>query len=240
MSRLGCRRRAGSAVDLDGTLWTAVQQCCRGARRWGISEASSSRCFADSPGARDERGFFYEALERDLGTTSVPRGFAPWRCACKVCWRRNGSDPSRCRLARAAGGAFPRWACSGRSRPVGRIRLTAHPVAAVVPADVAGITRDGIGIRQAQPRPFLAASERLDMPPGDCFCGRRQHLGHACPPGEPGRWAIGLLSGGYGRRSCSTGPYRVVLDPADLLAHLDELGTATLVKAALLYPPGYR
>jgi phosphoglycolate phosphatase-like HAD superfamily hydrolase len=36
---------------------------------------------------------------------------------------------------------------------------------------------------------------------------------------------VGVLSGGYGREELEqAGAYRVYEDPADLLAHLDELG----------------
>jgi phosphoglycolate phosphatase-like HAD superfamily hydrolase len=36
---------------------------------------------------------------------------------------------------------------------------------------------------------------------------------------------IGLLSGGYGEEELErAGAYRVFADPADMLAHLDELG----------------
>jgi phosphoglycolate phosphatase-like HAD superfamily hydrolase len=37
--------------------------------------------------------------------------------------------------------------------------------------------------------------------------------------------AIGLLSGGYGKEELErAGAYRVFEDPADMLAHLDEVG----------------
>jgi phosphoglycolate phosphatase-like HAD superfamily hydrolase len=40
---------------------------------------------------------------------------------------------------------------------------------------------------------------------------------------------IGILSGEYGREELQqVGAYRVYQDPADLLAHLDELGIRTM------------
>ena len=40
-----------------------------------------------------------------------------------------------------------------------------------------------------------------------------------------GALGVGLLSGGYGREELErAGAYRVYADPADLLAHLDEIG----------------
>jgi phosphoglycolate phosphatase-like HAD superfamily hydrolase len=39
---------------------------------------------------------------------------------------------------------------------------------------------------------------------------------------------VGLLAGGYGREELErAGAYRVYEDPADLLAHLDEVGVRT-------------
>jgi phosphoglycolate phosphatase-like HAD superfamily hydrolase len=40
-----------------------------------------------------------------------------------------------------------------------------------------------------------------------------------------GALGVGLLSGGYGREELErAGAYRVYADPAELLAHLDEIG----------------
>ncbi len=71
---------------------------------------------------------------------------------------------------------------------------------------------------------FLAAAARLAMPMEktmvvgdsvwDLLAARRA-----------GCLGIGLLSGGYGREELQqVGAYRVYQDPADLLAHLDEVG----------------
>jgi HAD superfamily hydrolase (TIGR01549 family) len=90
--------------------------------------------------------------------------------------------------------------------------------------DVPVITRDQV--RHAKPDPdlFLAAAERLgvsifhSMVVGDSVwdllaAQRARALG------------VGLASGGYGREELErAGAYRTYDDPADLMAHLDEVG----------------
>jgi HAD superfamily hydrolase (TIGR01549 family) len=93
-----------------------------------------------------------------------------------------------------------------------------------VPEQTPMITRDQV--RHAKPDPdlFLTAARRIgvdirnSMVVGDSVwdllaAQRARALG------------VGLLSGGYGRDELiSAGAYRVYDDPADLLAHLDEVG----------------
>jgi phosphoglycolate phosphatase-like HAD superfamily hydrolase len=81
-------------------------------------------------------------------------------------------------------------------------------------------------VRHAKPDPdlFLAAAAMLGVDPmhsmvvgdsvWDLLAARRA-----------GALGIGLLSGGYGREELErAGAYRVYADPADLLAHADEVG----------------
>ena len=93
-----------------------------------------------------------------------------------------------------------------------------------VGADVPVITRDQVQRAKPDPDLFLAAAERLGVPitasvvVGDSVwdllaAHRARALG------------VGLLSGGYGQDELErAGAYRVYQDPADLLAHLDEVG----------------
>ena len=86
------------------------------------------------------------------------------------------------------------------------------------------ITRNEVERAKPDPDLFLAAAQRVDVP-----------ISHAMVVGDSvwdllaarraGCLAIGLLSGGYGREELQqVGAYRVYQDPADLLAHLDEVG----------------
>lgn len=93
-----------------------------------------------------------------------------------------------------------------------------------IPADTPMITRDQVRYAKPDPDLFLAAARRVgvdisqSMVIGDSVwdllaAQRARALG------------IGVLSGGYGREELFyAGAYRVYEDPADLLAHLDEVG----------------
>jgi HAD superfamily hydrolase (TIGR01509 family) len=90
--------------------------------------------------------------------------------------------------------------------------------------EVPVVTRDQVLRAKPDPDLFLAAARRLDVPittsvvVGDSVwdllaAQRARALG------------VGLLSGGYGEDELTrSGAYRVYQDPADLLAHLDEVG----------------
>src|SRR5215471_8497307 len=86
------------------------------------------------------------------------------------------------------------------------------------------VTRDQVKFAKPDPDLFLTAAERLGVAIANAFvvgdsvwdmlAARRAHA-----------LGIGLLSGGYGREELErAGAYRVYEDPADLLAHIDEVG----------------
>jgi HAD superfamily hydrolase (TIGR01549 family) len=99
-----------------------------------------------------------------------------------------------------------------------------------VPAGVPVVTRDQVVHAKPDPDLFLAAAERLDADITDAVvvgdsvwdllaARRARALG------------VGLLAGGYGREELErAGAYRVYHDPADLLAHLDEVGVRTHIR----------
>jgi HAD superfamily hydrolase (TIGR01509 family) len=93
-----------------------------------------------------------------------------------------------------------------------------------VSPEVPIVTRNEVERAKPDPDLFLAAAQRVNVP-----------ISHAMVVGDSvwdllaarraGCLAIGLLSGGYGREELQqVGAYRVYQDPADLLAHLDEVG----------------
>ncbi len=103
---------------------------------------------------------------------------------------------------------------------------SARPVLGLldVSEDVPVITRDLVPHAKPDPDLFVAAAERLgaDVASGvvvgdsvwDMLAARRAHA-----------IGVGLQSGGYGAEELErAGAYRVYEDPADLLAHLDEVG----------------
>jgi HAD superfamily hydrolase (TIGR01549 family) len=86
------------------------------------------------------------------------------------------------------------------------------------------VTRDQVARAKPDPDLFLAAADRLGVPVEhtvvvgdsiwDLLAARRARA-----------LGVGLLSGGYGEQELErAGAYRVYEDPADLLAHLDEVG----------------
>jgi HAD superfamily hydrolase (TIGR01509 family) len=108
----------------------------------------------------------------------------------------------------------------------GRMETAAVNLAAlgVDPAMSAVVTRDMVRYAKPDPDLFLAAAEKLGAPiesavvVGDAIWDmlaavRCRALG------------VGLLSGGYGSQELrEAGAIRVFEDPADLLAHIDEVG----------------
>jgi HAD superfamily hydrolase (TIGR01549 family) len=93
-----------------------------------------------------------------------------------------------------------------------------------IPDDTPMVTRDQVRYAKPDPDLFLTAASRIGVDIHDSIvvgdsvwdllaAQRARALG------------IGLLSGGYGREELIyAGAFRVYDDPADLLAHLDEVG----------------
>jgi phosphoglycolate phosphatase-like HAD superfamily hydrolase len=93
-----------------------------------------------------------------------------------------------------------------------------------IPEGTPIITRDQVAYAKPNPDLFLAAAERLDIPPGDCFVVG-DSIWDLLAAQRAGALGVGLLSGGYGEEELErAGAYMVYDDPADLLVHLDELG----------------
>jgi len=86
------------------------------------------------------------------------------------------------------------------------------------------ITRNEVQRAKPDPDLFLAAAQRLNVP-----MARAMVVGDSVwdllAARRAGCLGIGVLSGGYGKEELQqVGAYRVYQDPADLLAHLDEVG----------------
>jgi len=103
---------------------------------------------------------------------------------------------------------------------------TANPTLALlgIPEGTPIVTRDQVAYAKPNPDLFIAAAERLGVPLGDCFVVG-DSIWDLLAAQRAGSLGVGVLSGGYGREELEqAGAYRVYEDPADLLAHLDELG----------------
>jgi HAD superfamily hydrolase (TIGR01509 family) len=158
---------------------------------------------------------------------------------------RGVSPEEALRIVQLHGEAFRKYASQVRPLPGARellgrlaqmgvpnaIATSGHRASAAASAQTLGvgpeyplITRDQVEHAKPDPDLFLAAAERLGAPiehsvvvgdsVWDLLAARRARA-----------LGVGLLSGGYGEEELErAGAYRVYQDPADLLAHLDEVG----------------
>ena len=93
-----------------------------------------------------------------------------------------------------------------------------------IPADVPIVTRDEVARAKPDPDLFLRAAEKLGAPIEDSVVVG-DSVWDLLAARRAGALGVGLLSGGYGGEELqSAGAYRVYEDPAELLAHLDEVG----------------
>ena len=170
-------------------------------------------------------GLFVGALLRETGQPVDAELIARLQQAHTEAYRRRAGElrllpGARELLARLTGTGVP-WAVATSGE-----MSAARPALELlgVPAGVPVVTRDQVAHAKPDPDLFLAAAERLGVDVADSIvvgdsvwdllaARRARALG------------IGVLSGGYGREELErAGAYRVYEDPADLLAHLDEVG----------------
>lgn len=108
----------------------------------------------------------------------------------------------------------------------GRIE-TAGPVLKILGVEAEKhviITRDLVRYAKPDPDLFLAAAEKLGVDI-ETACVVGDSIWDMLAARRARALGIGLLSGGYGTEELErAGAYRVYEDPADLLAHLDEVG----------------
>jgi HAD superfamily hydrolase (TIGR01509 family) len=93
-----------------------------------------------------------------------------------------------------------------------------------LPSSVPVVTRDLVERAKPDPDLFLAAASMLGVRPTKAFVVG-DSVWDLLAAQRAGALGIGLLSGGYGPEELqAAGAYRVYQDPADLLAHLEEVG----------------
>jgi HAD superfamily hydrolase (TIGR01509 family) len=86
------------------------------------------------------------------------------------------------------------------------------------------VTRDLVERAKPDPDLFLAAADMLGVEPQHSFVVG-DSIWDLLAAQRAGSLGVGVLSGGYGRGELeSAGAYRVYDDPADMLAHLEEVG----------------
>ncbi len=93
-----------------------------------------------------------------------------------------------------------------------------------LPEGTVVVTRDLVERAKPDPDLFLAAADLLGVEPQHSFVVG-DSIWDLLAAQRAGSLGVGLLSGGYGRGELqSAGAYRVYDDPADMLAHLEEVG----------------
>ena len=217
--------RPALLFDLDGTLVDSVYQHVLAWREALEGEGIDLSVWRIHRRIGMSGGLFLKALERELGH-ELGAGVAERLGAAHAegVLARMGQIrplPGARELLSVMSSMGVRWAIatSGAAK-------TALPTLAMlsIPADAPVVTRDQVAYAKPNPDLFLAASQRLGVPPGDCFVVG-DSIWDMLAARRAGSLGIGLLSGGYGKDELQeAGPYRVYDDPADLLAHLDELG----------------
>jgi HAD superfamily hydrolase (TIGR01509 family) len=211
--------------DLDGTLIDSVYQHVIAWREALEEVGVSLAVWKIHRRIGMSGGLFVTALLRELGDTLDEATLARLPDLHAEAYARHYPSvrplPGARDLLRALSEQGVAWAIatSGAAR-------SARPALELLelPDDTPFITRDIVRYAKPDPDLFLAAARRLDVDIRDAvvvgdsvwdlLAARRAHA-----------LGIGLLSGGYGREELLyTGAFRVYEDPADMLAHLDEVG----------------
>jgi len=224
----GMSNRTAFVFDLDGTLVDSVYQhvlAWQEALEAGGMELAVWRIHRR---IGMSGGLFVGALLREPGRPADAGMVTELQRAHSEAYRRRASGVrllpgARELLAHLSSQQVP-WAVATSG-----LREAARPTLDLlkVPDDVPVVTRDEVAHAKPDPDLFLAAAERLGIDVTDAVvvgdsvwdllaARRARALG------------VGLLAGGYGREELErAGAYRVYDDPADLLAHLDEVGVRT-------------
>jgi HAD superfamily hydrolase (TIGR01549 family) len=217
--------RTAFLFDLDGTLIDSVYQHVLAWRQALKEVGINLSVWKIHRRIGMSGGLFVTALARELGTTLDPDTLAALPGLHAEAYIRLFESvaplPGAAELLRTLTDRRVSWAIatSGTER-YARLALDLLEI----PPDTPVVTRDQVRYAKPDPDLFLTAADRIgvdiasSLVVGDSVwdllaAQRARALG------------IGLLSGGYGREELIyAGAMRVYEDPADLLAHLDEVG----------------
>ncbi len=170
-------------------------------------------------------GLFVNALARETGRPMDAEDTARMQTLHAEAFRRYSAQVrplpgARELLAYLAKSGVPHAvATSGYQESAGRSLRTLG-----IGPDVPVVTRDQVEHAKPDPDLFLAAAQRLGVSIEDSVVVG-DSIWDLLAARRARALGVGLLSGGYGSEELErAGAYRVYEDPADLLAHLDELG----------------
>ena len=225
MSNPSLSARPALLFDLDGTLVDSVYQHVLAWRDALHEENLDLSIWRIHRRIGMSGGLFLKALERELGATLTEGQADRLRQShAKALLKRLDQIrplPGARELLTTLSSMRVPWAVATSGS-----EITARPTLAMlgIPEGTPIVTRDQVAYAKPNPDLFLAAAERLGVPPGDCFVVG-DSIWDLLAAQRAGALGVGVLSGGYGREELEeAGAYRVYEDPADLLAHLDELG----------------
>lgn len=212
--------------DLDGTLVDSVYQHVLAWKEALDVEGIDLSVWRIHRKIGMSGGLFTNQLLREIGLEIEPERVDRLRQAHAEAYNRFTGRirplPGACELLAWLSEAGIPWAIATS----GRMETAALNLQAlgVDPETATVVTRDQVKYAKPDPDLFITAAERLDVPVetsvivGDSVwdvlaATRCRALG------------VGLLSGGYGSDELrQAGAIRVYEDPADLLAHIDEVG----------------
>ena len=219
-------RRTGFVFDLDGTLTDSVYQHVLAWHEALNLEGIDLSVWRIHRKIGMSGGLFVNMLLRETGRAIESDRITRLQRLHSEAYQRNIASvkalPGAADLLRALTDADIPFAIATSGR-----KTTAAPALDAIGFDfsrVPIVTRDEVEYAKPEPDLFLAAAERLPVEAeGISVVG--DSVWDMLAATRARFLAIGLLSGGYGLEELeSAGAYRVFADPADLLAHLDEVG----------------
>ncbi len=171
-------------------------------------------------------GLFTQALARETGLQFSDAALARMRAAHAEHYNAHSSNtkalPGARELLKYLTANDIPWAIATSGR-----MATAGPVLKILGVDadkVPVVTRDLVAYAKPDPDLFLAAAEKLGIEI-ETACVVGDSIWDMLAAQRARALGIGFLSGGYGTDELQrSGAYRVFDDPADMLAHIDEIG----------------
>jgi len=220
------RRQTSFVFDLDGTLVDSVYQHVLAWHEALEGEGIVLAVWRLHRRIGMSGGLFTDMLLRETGLDLEPERIERLRLRHAEAYNRISArirplPGAREVLAYLTEAGIP-WAIATS----GRIE-TAGPVLDNLGVDrskVPVITRDMVAHAKPDPDLFLAAAEALGQPI-EAACVVGDSVWDMLAARRAGALGVGLLSGGYGEDELfKASAYRVYADPAELLAHIHEVG----------------
>lgn len=212
--------------DLDGTLVDSVYQHVLAWKEALDADGIELSIWRIHRRVGMSGGLFTNQLLRETGFEITPERVQRLGKAHAEAYRRAGATvrplPGGCELLAWLTGAGIAWAIATS----GRMETASVNLAAlgVDPARSVVVTRDQVRYAKPDPDLFLTAAERLHISM-DVAVVVGDSIWDMLAAARCRALGVGLLSGGYGGSELRDAGARCVYDdPADLLAHIDEVG----------------